>query len=275
MRRVWSRILLGLSTLWIACAAKVTQGNAPTRATTPAQATTPSGHLQEPSPSSSAATAPLAPSVTPIAAVQLPGTSGPVSVDYLACDRIRGRVWVPVGDTGSVDVLDIAAGAFTRVDGFNTEVREVRGKRRIMGPSSASVGQGFVYVGNRATNEVCAIDAVSLKLEHCDKLPAAIDGVAYVAATQEVWVTMPRDQALGIVDASRPDQPRFKQMVKVAGAPEGYALDESRGLFFTNLEDRNQTLVFDIKTRRRSQPGRQAAELMVHAELLWIRHASW
>ena len=185
----------------------------------------------------------------PIKALQLPGASGPVSVDYLACDRMRGRVWVPVGNTGSVDVLDIASGTFTRIDGFETEVRQVGGKQRIMGPSSVSVGQRFVYVGNRATSEVCAIDAVTLKLEHCEKLPTAIDGVVYVASTKEVWVTMPRNQALGILDVSRPDQPRFKQSLKVPGAPEGYALDESRGLFYTNLEDKNQTLVIDIRAR--------------------------
>lgn len=29
-----------------------------------------------------------------------------VSMDYLACDRATGRVWVPAVNTGSVDVID-------------------------------------------------------------------------------------------------------------------------------------------------------------------------
>src|SRR3954465_3308907 len=41
--------------------------------------------------------------------VPFPDAKGPVSLDYLAFDRVRGRVWVPVGDTGSVDIFDIAA----------------------------------------------------------------------------------------------------------------------------------------------------------------------
>jgi hypothetical protein len=58
----------------------------------------------------------------------LPGATPPVSLDYLAYDRANERVWVPVGDTGSADVLDIASGRFTRVDGFKTGEREVRAR---------------------------------------------------------------------------------------------------------------------------------------------------
>ncbi len=44
--------------------------------------------------------------------VDLPGAEGPVSLDLIAYDHEHGRIWVPVGDTGSVDVFDIAAGTF-------------------------------------------------------------------------------------------------------------------------------------------------------------------
>ncbi len=182
-----------------------------------------------------------------IKAFPLPGASGPVSLDYLACDRSRGRVWVPVGDTGSADVFDIATSTFTRVDGFKTEAREVRGKLRVMGPSSASVGDGVVYVGNRATSEVCSINAETLKLGQCLKLPASIDGVSYVASSKEVWVTTPRDQSLAVLDA-KPNTLRAKLIIKTPGAPEGFAVDQLRGLFYTNLEDKNETLAIDIKT---------------------------
>jgi DNA-binding beta-propeller fold protein YncE len=188
-------------------------------------------------------------------ALALPGATAPVTLDYIVYERARARVWVPVGDTGSVDVLDVASGSFVRVDGFKTAEREVRGKKRMMGPSAAAVGDGFVYIGNRATSEVCPVDTATLKLGKCLKLSSPTDGVAYVAAAKEVWVTTPRDQSLTVLDASKPDALKIKTTIKVDGAPEGYAVDDARGLFFTNLEDKDQTLVIDVKTHKAREPA--------------------
>jgi DNA-binding beta-propeller fold protein YncE len=180
----------------------------------------------------------------------LPGASGPAFLDYIACDRAAARVWVPVGSTGSVDVLDTVRGTFARVDSFRTEEREHRGKKRRFGPSAVSVGEGFVYVGNRASSEICPVDVLTLKVGVCIKLPAATDGVAYVASTREVWVTTPRAQGLAVLDASTPSALKLKTTVKTEGEPEGYAVDEERGLFFTNLEDKGTTLAIDLRTHK-------------------------
>jgi hypothetical protein len=113
------------------------------------------------------ATPPSGPTHLTARPLSLPGATGPASLDYIACDRARSRVWVPVGSTGSVDVLDIATGNFRRIDGFKTVEREARGTKRTVGPSAVAVGDGFVYVGNRATNEVCPIDASTLEPAKC------------------------------------------------------------------------------------------------------------
>jgi DNA-binding beta-propeller fold protein YncE len=180
----------------------------------------------------------------------LPGATAPVSLDYIVYEPAKARVWVPVGDTGSVDVLDVATGSFTRIDGFKSAEREVRGNKRVMGPSAAAVGEGFVYIGDRATSEVCAVDATALKLGDCLKLASPTDGVAYVGSAKEVWVTTPHDQSLAVLDASKPAMLKVKTTIKLDGAPEGYAVDDSRGLFFTNLEDKNQTVAIDVKTHK-------------------------
>jgi DNA-binding beta-propeller fold protein YncE len=183
-------------------------------------------------------------------AIPLPGTPSPLSFDYLVADRAAGRIYVPVGNTGSLDVLDVASGAFTRVDGFKTEEREYKGKKRMAGPSAATVGSGVVYVGNRATSEICAVDAKALKLGKCIKLSSPTDGVAYVASVKEVWVTTPKDQTLTVLDASKPEALKPKTVIKLPGDPEGYAVDEAKGLFFTNLEDKGPTLAIDVKTHK-------------------------
>jgi hypothetical protein len=149
-----------------------------------------------------------------------------------------------------VDVYDTAAGSFTKVDGFKTEERDFKGKKRTMGPSAVAIGDGFAYVGNRATSEICPVDLGTLKPGKCLKLPSPTDGVAYVASAKEVWVTTPKAQTIAILDASKPDALKPKTSIKVDGSPEGYAFDASRNLFFTNLEDKNKTLEIDVGTHK-------------------------
>lgn len=194
------------------------------------------------------ASTPPPPSGLTARAFPLPGANGPVTVDYIASDRGHARVWVPVGETGSVDVLDAAKGTFTSVAGFATAEREGRGRMRRMGPSAVTLGDGFAYVGNRATSEVCAVDEKTLTLGDCSKLPTPTDGVAYVASSKEVWVTTPRDKSVTVLDATKPETLEPKLVIKTDGAPEGYAIDSVRGLFYTNLEDANRTLAVDVKT---------------------------
>jgi DNA-binding beta-propeller fold protein YncE len=199
------------------------------------------------------ATAPAAPEAS--IAVQLtgksfplPGATGPVSLDYIGYESARDRVWVPVGDTGSADVFDIATSTFTRVDGFKSIERDAHGKKRKMGPSAVSMGDGFAYIGDRADGEVCAVPLASLELGTCLKLPSATDGVVYVASEKEVWVTTPHDHSITVLDASAPAAIKPKLVIQSEGEPEGYAVDAAHGLFYTNLEDKNRTLVIDIKT---------------------------
>lgn len=180
--------------------------------------------------------------------LSLPGAPAPASLDYIAYEPQRARVWVPVGDTGSVDVLDVASGTFARVDGFKTGERVVRGKKRTNGPSAVSIGDGFAYVGDRASSEVCAVDVATLKLGKCVPV-AGTDGVAYVAPTKEVWVTT-HDNAIAVLDVSKPDTPKAKATVKFDDGPEGYAVNPSRGVFYTNFEEKNVTRAIDIKTRK-------------------------
>jgi len=193
---------------------------------------------------------PSGPAQLTFKAVALPGVTAPASLDYLAYDGAHARVWVPVGNTGSADVFDTSAGTFTRVDGFKTAEREHKGKTRVMGPSSVAIGDGFAYVGDRATGEVCPVDEAKLTLGKCLKVPSPGDGVEYVASAKEVWVTTPRVQAIAVLDASKPDTLKLKTSIHLDGDPEGYAVDATRGLFLTNLEDRNKTVLIDVKTHK-------------------------
>jgi hypothetical protein len=52
------------------------------------------------------------------------------------------RVWVPAGNTGSVDVVDTTSEKITRVEGFPTAEFERGGTKRTVGPSAAKRDRG-------------------------------------------------------------------------------------------------------------------------------------
>src|SRR5206468_12146356 len=120
--------------------------------------------------------------------------------------------------------------ALTPIDGFPTREMERRGQKRVVGPTSATVGDGVVYIGNRGDSSICAFDALSLAKRGCAMLPGMPDGIAYVASTKEVWVTTPRDKMIRILDVSTPAAPTVKDTkIDFDGEPEGFAVDNARG----------------------------------------------
>ncbi|MFT3837040.1 MAG: hypothetical protein QM723_08590 [Myxococcaceae bacterium] len=180
----------------------------------------------------------------------LPGATGEVTLDYLLFDRAKGRLWIPAANTGRVDVLDTHSDTLLDVGGFTVVEREGRRGKRLLGPSSAALGNGMVFIGNRGSSEVCTIDERSLRRHGCVQLDSPPDGLAFVGTTQELWVTTPKSQSLTILDVSKPESPVVKESIALPGDPEGYAVDDEHGLFFTNLEDKDRALSIDVRTRK-------------------------
>src|SRR6202521_5580627 len=84
--------------------------------------------------------------------------AGDVSMDYIAYDPATNSVWVPGGNTGAVDVVDVATGKVRQIPGFATKEVEGRNGKRVFGPTAVSVGEGVVYIGNRGDSTVCSFD---------------------------------------------------------------------------------------------------------------------
>ncbi len=168
-----------------------------------------------------------------------------VVMDYLGYDAEKDRVWAPGGNTGKVFVVDAATNEVHGVEGFAT--REQDG--RLFGPSSVTFGPTAAYVGNRADASICAVDRTTLRRGACLTLPEAPDGLAYVEATGEVWATTPRSSSLTLISTTNGGL-RAAGRIELPGRPEGYAVDEKAGRFFTNLEDKDRTLAVDVKSHR-------------------------
>ncbi len=172
---------------------------------------------------------------------------GNITMDYIAFDPKTGYVWVPAINIGSVDVVDTSKGSVREISGFATKELEVKGRKRAQGPSGVSIGEGVVYIGDRADASVCALDEMTLARKTCGHIDSTPDAVVYVASTKEVWVTAPSDNSVRILDSQTLSQ---KEKLTFEGRPEGYAVDAKRGRFYMNYEDKDLTTAIDLKTHK-------------------------
>src|SRR5215467_5734949 len=195
--------------------------------------------------------------------INLPGATGRVALDYFAYDRATGKLWVPASNTGCVDVIDEATDAVSQISGFKTGEVELRGRKITLGPTAVSIGDGVVYIGNRGDSTLCVIDVGTFERGECLQVAplsagraAAPDGVVYVAATRELWITTgapplgiaSADKSLQVFDASDPRHLKRKTKIPLDGSAEGYAVDNQRGLFYTNLEETGNTIAIDVRS---------------------------
>lgn len=172
---------------------------------------------------------------------------GNITMDYIAYDPKTGYVWVPAINVGSVDVVDTSNDSVREIAGFATNEVEIGGRKRVQGPSGVSIGDGIVYIGDRADSSICAIDEQTLARKTCGHLDSTPDGVVYVAPSKEVWVTAPRDNSVRILDSQTLGQ---KEKLTFEGRPEGYAVDAKHGRFYMNYEDKDLTTTIDLKTHK-------------------------
>jgi len=193
--------------------------------------------------------------------INLSSATGAVALDYFAYDLATGKLWVPASNTGSVDVIDEKTDVVSQITGFPTGEIERRGKKITVGPTAASIGNGVVYIGNRGNATLCVIDAKTFTPGECVMASpdrgVTPDGILYVAATRELWITTrptlgaapAAAKSLQVFDASDPQRLKWKSKIPLEGLAEGYAVDNDRGLFYTNIEDAGATMAVDVRTR--------------------------
>src|SRR5205823_1947644 len=193
--------------------------------------------------------------------ISLPGATGTIALDYFAYDRATGKLWVPASNTGRVDIIDEKTDSVSQISGFPTGEIARRGRKITVGPTAARIGNGVVYIGNRGNATICAVDGKTHSRGECVPVAAdrgvTPDGVVYVAATRELWLTLRTTsgdnapaKSLEIFDASDPHHLKPKTKIPLDGLAEGYAVDNQRGLFYTNIEDTGSTVAIDVRTHK-------------------------
>ncbi len=189
--------------------------------------------------------------------ISLPGANGVIVLDHLAYDRVRGRLWVPASNTGTVNVINEDSDAVSPISGFNTGEVELEGHKVRLGPTAVSIGDGVVYIGNRGDSTLSIIDSQTLERgESLQMTPAspstgaAPHGVVYVAMTRELWVTTGPGKSIEVFDASEPRHLKWKLRIPLDGSTEGFAVDNERGQFYTNIDDMGKTVAIDLRSHK-------------------------
>ncbi len=171
----------------------------------------------------------------------------PVSFDDLTYDSQLRRVIIPAAETGQVALIDPANLQVQLISGFSQQVDSAR---PTIGASSAVVVGGFLYGLDQETKSIKTIRLSTGSVISSTYVQAAPDYIRFVSATNELWVTEKGLHQIEIFSVSEDDPPLLKStgVISIPNGPEGLAIDDLRGLAFTNRPDQSLTDVIQVMT---------------------------
>jgi hypothetical protein len=187
------------------------------------------------------------PAATP-SLIALPGGAGGVGFDELRFSAALGRVLVPAGRTGSLDLVDPVTGAVEAIGGFAEAAAGHGGHGD--GTTSADEGAGLLFAIDRTRTTVDVIDPAARAIVASAPLTAEPDYVRFVPSTRELWVTEPEAESIeifGLPEGARP-VPERRGALAVAGGPESLVIDGRRGRAYTHLW-KGGTVAIDLASR--------------------------
>jgi len=182
------------------------------------------------------------------ATIQLPNGEGGIGLDDLRYSRRLGRVLVPAGRTGNIDLVDPVSGALTSIGGFRAKDAYSGGHGD--GTTSVDEGAGFLFAIDRTSKRVDVVDPVARVIVAYAALGADPDYVRYVARTSELWVTEPDAEQIEVFALSEGKEPALTHaaVIAVEGGPESLVVDEKRGRAYAHLWA-GATVAIDLRLR--------------------------
>jgi DNA-binding beta-propeller fold protein YncE len=187
-----------------------------------------------------------APAAAPL---PLPGGEGGIGFDDLRWAPALGRVLVPAGRSGRLDLVAPRTRAIEEVPGFSAARGGSRGHSQ--GTTSADAGGGLVFASDRTRRVVAVVDARARRILSEARLAGAPDYVRWVEPLREVWVTEPGEQVIETfrLDAAAPVPALVRTgTIAVPDGPESLELDPARGRAYTNTWH-DRTVAIDLATR--------------------------
>ena len=182
-------------------------------------------------------------------AVAMADGSPGIGFDDLRWSPSLGRVLVPGGRSGILDLVDPDTRAVVAVEGFS-KVGDYSGGHDD-GPTSVDEGEGLLFVTDRTSASVDVVDAAKRTIVARTALGSSPDYVRYVAATHELWVSEPSGSRLEILalDAHAvPPALHSVATIPLENGPESLVVDPARGRAYTHHWQAS-TVGIDVRTR--------------------------
>jgi hypothetical protein len=189
---------------------------------------------------------PTAPVTLQAAPVPLPDGNGGIGFDDLQYAATLGRVIVPAGRTGNLDLLDPNTRQVTPIPGFSTDAKFAGGHGE--GTTSADAGNGLLFAIDRTAMKLDVVDPGKRAIVGSAPLAASPDYVRFVEPTNEIWVTEPDLGArIEVFKLSKDFVPVPSGFITVVGGPESLVIDAKRGRAYTHLWVAG-TVAIDLKS---------------------------
>jgi DNA-binding beta-propeller fold protein YncE len=170
-------------------------------------------------------------SMTPL---PLPGGEGGIGFDDLRFSPELGKVLVPGGRSGRLDLVDPKTRAILAIEGFTSSRDGGRGHSQ--GTTSADFGDGLVFASDRSEQSLVVVDPASRRIVGRVKLGGSPDYVRWVAPMREVWVSEPGSKTIETFRLAGKSPPRLEPAgnIEVADGPESLEIDPPRHRAYAN-----------------------------------------
>src|SRR5262245_41591896 len=119
----------------------------------------------------------------------LPDGKGGIGFDDLTFSASLGKVLVPSGRTGRLNLIDPKTHAIESIGGFSSQIGFAGGHGA--GTTSADSGRGLIVASDRSRKLVDVIDPKTKRILGSAHLGGGPDYVRWVEPLSEVWVTEP------------------------------------------------------------------------------------
>jgi hypothetical protein len=179
----------------------------------------------------------------------LPGSEGGIGFDDLRFSPELGKLLVPAGRSGHLDLVDPRTHAIVAIAGFSASPSG--GDRgHSQGTTSADSGEGLVFASDRTERTLVVVDPSTRRIVTRVKLGGPPDYVRWVAPLREVWVSEPGSKAIETFrfEGKAPPKLTHAGKIEVADGPESLEIDPRRGRAYTNTWH-DATIAIDLGSR--------------------------
>jgi DNA-binding beta-propeller fold protein YncE len=178
-------------------------------------------------------------------AVDLPDGPPGIGFDDLRYSERLGKVLVPGGRSGALDLIDPATLEVTSISGF-TAIDDYAGGHDDSVTSVDDNGR-WLLATDRTAGRIEVVDPDRRAIVAGATLGGHPDYVRWVAETEEAWVTEPGREEIEIFTLAEDGTPTRTGSVEVDGGPESLVIDPVRHRAYTHLWD-GATVAVDLES---------------------------